>query len=48
MAERNRSDPEPPAVVKLLLYTHPTPAERVRFARMYHPWADSSGSGERR
>ncbi len=43
MAERNRSDPYPPAFVRWLLYTHPTMSERVRFARTYHPWDGTAG-----
>jgi STE24 endopeptidase len=36
----NRSDPDPPAFVKLMLYTHPTLTERVRRAMTYRPWAE--------
>jgi Zn-dependent protease with chaperone function len=40
LGSQNRSDPEPPALVKLLLFTHPPLVERIRFAIGYHPWAD--------
>lgn len=36
--EENRSDPDPPLGIKLLLYTHPPLVERVRFALNYRPW----------
>jgi Zn-dependent protease with chaperone function len=38
LASHNRSDPEPPAWIKWLLYSHPPDAERVRLATHYHPW----------
>lgn len=38
LASHNRSDPEPPAWIKLLLYSHPPDIERVRLAMDYHPW----------
>jgi Zn-dependent protease with chaperone function len=38
LASQNRSDPEPPAIVKILEYTHPPLIERVRFAMTYRPW----------
>ncbi len=38
LARGNRSDPEPAAWVKLLLYTHPPLGERIRFALDYRPW----------
>ena len=34
----NRSDPDPPAPLRILLYTHPPLVERVRFALEYRPW----------
>uniref|UniRef100_A0A832MLU1 M48 family peptidase n=1 Tax=Eiseniibacteriota bacterium TaxID=2212470 RepID=A0A832MLU1_UNCEI len=34
----NRSDPEPRAAIKWLLYTHPPLVERVRFTQTYRPW----------
>ena len=34
----NRSDPDPPTALRLLLYTHPPLVERVRFALSYRPW----------
>ena len=40
MAEVNRSDPDPPGLVRLLLYTHPTILERIRLAGSYHPWSE--------
>ncbi|HEY6193636.1 MAG TPA: M48 family metallopeptidase [Candidatus Eisenbacteria bacterium] len=38
LAQGNRSDPEPAAWVKLVLYTHPPLADRIRFALEYRPW----------
>jgi Zn-dependent protease with chaperone function len=38
LAEDNRSDPEPSAVVKVMLYDHPPLGERIRFALDYRPW----------
>ncbi len=34
----NKSDPEPSAVMKSLLYSHPPLIERIRFALEYRPW----------
>lgn len=36
--EMNRSDPDPPPLLRFLLYTHPPLLERVRFALGYRPW----------
>jgi len=38
LAQDNRSDPEPAAWVRLLLYDHPPLGERIRFALQYRPW----------
>ena len=38
MGSQNRSDPDPPPVVKVLLYDHPPMLERVRYALEYRPW----------
>jgi len=38
LGSQNRSDPEPSAFVRAVLYDHPTVMERVRFALEYHPW----------
>ncbi len=40
LAEGNRSDPDPPAWVRILFYTHPPLGDRIRFAQSYHPWLD--------
>ncbi len=40
LAQGNRSNPEPSALVRFLLYDHPALAERIRFARDYHPWSE--------
>jgi hypothetical protein len=40
LGSQNRSNPEPSAFVKWLLYTHPPLIERVRFAIEYHPWRE--------
>jgi Zn-dependent protease with chaperone function len=40
LAQGNRSDPEPAAWVRLMLYTHPPLADRIRFALAYRPWAE--------
>lgn len=34
--EINLSDPNPPEIVELLFYTHPSLAKRIEFARSYH------------
>ena len=38
LAQDNRSDPEPPAWIRVLLYDHPPLGERIRFALEYRPW----------
>ncbi len=38
LGEMNRSDPDPPPALRLLLYTHPPLLDRVRFALTYRPW----------
>lgn len=38
LAQDNRSDPEPPTWVRVLLYDHPPLGERIRFALEYRPW----------
>lgn len=38
LAATNKSDPEPAAWVKLVLFTHPPLGERIRFALDYRPW----------
>ncbi|MCC6348810.1 MAG: M48 family metallopeptidase [Candidatus Eisenbacteria bacterium] len=38
LAQDNRSNPEPSEWVKLLLYSHPPLADRIRFALSYRPW----------
>lgn len=42
LAEGNRSDPEPAEWVKVMLYTHPPLADRIRFALDYRPWAEGN------
>jgi Zn-dependent protease with chaperone function len=38
LARLNRSDPDPPALVKWMLYSHPPAVERVQLALHYRPW----------
>ena len=38
LGSQNRSDPDPPAFVELVLYSHPPLLDRVRFALGYRPW----------
>lgn len=38
LAALNKSDPEPSAWIRVLLYSHPPLADRIRFARDYKPW----------
>ena len=38
LGAQNRSNPEPSSVIRLLLYSHPTLIERIRFAETYRPW----------
>jgi Zn-dependent protease with chaperone function len=40
LEEGNRSDPEPATWVRLMLYTHPPIADRIRFALAYKPWVE--------
>jgi Zn-dependent protease with chaperone function len=40
LGAQNKSNPEPSAFVRLVLYSHPTPAERVLLAADYRPWAE--------
>ncbi len=40
LGSQNKSNPEPGALVKTLLYTHPPLIERIRFALEYHPWSE--------
>jgi hypothetical protein len=37
LARRNLSDLAPPRLVYLLLFSHPTPPERLAFARAWTP-----------
>jgi STE24 endopeptidase len=39
LAQDNRSDPAPTPLVRVLLYSHPPLADRIRFALDYRPWA---------
>ena len=38
LGSQNKSNPEPPELVKIFQYTHPPPIERIRFALTYRPW----------
>jgi Zn-dependent protease with chaperone function len=40
LAQDNRSDPDPPAWIRILLYDHPPLADRIRFALHYRPWME--------
>jgi len=40
LGAQNRSNPEPSGFVRWVLYSHPTPAERVTLAASYRPWAE--------
>jgi Zn-dependent protease with chaperone function len=40
LGAQNKSNPDPPAWIRLALYTHPTLADRVRLALAYRPWAE--------
>ena len=44
LAQGNRSDPEPAAWVKWMLYTHPPLGDRIRFALAYRPWAEGKAN----
>lgn len=39
LGERALSHPNPPAFIKVWLYSHPPVAERLKFARDYDPWS---------
>jgi Zn-dependent protease with chaperone function len=38
LSQDNRSDPEPPALVRVLLYDHPPLGDRIHQALEYRPW----------
>ncbi|MCL5263855.1 MAG: M48 family metallopeptidase [Chloroflexi bacterium] len=38
----NVSDPDPPAWIEFLFYSHPSLKKRIEFAREYRPWAERS------
>jgi STE24 endopeptidase len=38
LSSQNRSNPEPPLLIKWFLYSHPPLLERIRFALQYQPW----------
>ena len=40
LGSQNKSNPEPPAVLKWFLYSHPPLVERVRYAMEYRPWEE--------
>jgi Zn-dependent protease with chaperone function len=40
LGEEDLSDPDPNALIKFWLYTHPPLEERIRFALSYKPWAE--------
>jgi Zn-dependent protease with chaperone function len=40
LGSQNRANPEPPAWVRLVFYSHPTMAERLHLALSYHPWTE--------
>jgi len=40
LGSQNKSNPEPPAWMKIYLYTHPPLIERIRFALDYRPWEE--------
>jgi Zn-dependent protease with chaperone function len=40
LGEQDLEDPDPPALIKFWLYTHPPLDERIRFAMSYKPWAE--------
>ena len=39
LGEVNLSDPNPPAFIRVWLYSHPPLADRLRFAATYDPWS---------
>jgi len=40
LGSQNKSNPEPPAIIKWFRYSHPPLIERVRYALEYHPWQE--------
>jgi len=40
LGSQNKSNPEPPGIVKIFQYTHPPLIERIRFAQSYRPWEE--------
>jgi Zn-dependent protease with chaperone function len=42
LAQDNRSDPDPPAWIRILLFDHPPLADRIGFALSYHPWTTNA------
>jgi len=40
IGSQNRSNPDPPAWLRILEYTHPPLLDRVRTALEYHPWTE--------
>jgi Zn-dependent protease with chaperone function len=40
LASQNRSNPEPPRLVELVLFSHPPLVDRIRFAIGYRPWEE--------
>ena len=40
LGSQNKSNPEPPALIRYLQYTHPPLIERIRFALGYRPWEE--------
>ncbi len=40
LGSQNKSNPEPSALVRWVLYSHPTLAERVNLALTYRPWEE--------
>jgi len=39
MGEHDLADPNPPALIKFWLYSHPPLGDRVSFAHNYDPWS---------
>jgi STE24 endopeptidase len=40
LAAQNRSNPEPPFLIKVFQYSHPPLIERIRFALSFKPWEE--------
>lgn len=40
LGSQNKSNPEPSTFVRLVMYSHPALADRVRLALSYRPWAE--------